>query len=73
MGEAFLDYKKGRAGLDINGIIEDYYVYAGENVNAGDFVEFVGELYMVFKPLTNFAFNTLGEAYRSLQIRTDGL
>lgn len=41
MGEAFLDYKKGGAGLDINGIIEDYYVYAGENVNAGDFIEFV--------------------------------
>ena len=42
MGEAFLDYKKGGAsGLNINGIIEDYYVYAGEKVNAGDFVEFV--------------------------------
>ena len=42
MGEAFLDYKKGGSGgLDINGIIEDYYVYAGENVNAGDFVEFI--------------------------------
>lgn len=35
----------------------------------GDFVEFVGELYMVFKPVTNFAFNTLGEAYRNLQIK----
>ena len=41
MGEAFLDYKKGGSGLDINGIIQDYYVYAGTNVNAGDFVEFV--------------------------------
>lgn len=41
MGEAFLDYKKGGSGLDINGIIEDYYVYAGEKVSAGDFVEFV--------------------------------
>lgn len=42
MGEAFLDYKKGGSGgLDINGVIEDYYVYAGENVNAGDFVEFI--------------------------------
>lgn len=41
MGEAFLDYKKGGSGLDINGIIEDYYVYAGEKVNAGDFVEFI--------------------------------
>lgn len=42
MGEAFLDYKKGgSSGLDINGLIEDYYVYAGESVNAGDFVEFI--------------------------------
>jgi hypothetical protein len=42
MGEAFLDYKKGGAsGLDINGIIEDYYVYAGEKVSTGDFVEFI--------------------------------
>lgn len=41
MGEAFLDYKKGGSGLDINGIIEDYYVYAGKKVSAGDFVEFV--------------------------------
>lgn len=41
MGEAFLDYKKGGSGLNINGIIEDYYVYAGEKVSAGDFVEFV--------------------------------
>ena len=41
MGEAYLDYKKGGAGFDINGIIKDYYVYAGETVNVGDFVEFV--------------------------------
>lgn len=41
MGEAFLDYKKGGSGLNINGIIQDYYVYAGEKVSAGDFVEFV--------------------------------
>ena len=41
MGIGALDYKKGGSGLNINGIIEDYYVYAGENVNAGDFVEFI--------------------------------
>ena len=39
MGVAGLDYKKG--GFDINGIIKDYYVYAGENISAGDFVEFI--------------------------------
>lgn len=41
MGEAFLDYKKGGVGLDINGLITDYYVYAGSKVSAGDFVEFI--------------------------------
>ena len=41
MGEAYLDYKKSGSGLNINGIIQDYYVYAGEKVSAGDFVEFV--------------------------------
>lgn len=39
MGIAFLDKKGG--GSKINGIIENYYVYAGENVSAGDFVEFI--------------------------------
>lgn len=41
MGEAFLDYKKGGTGFNINGIIADYYVSAGTTVNAGDFVDFV--------------------------------
>ena len=41
MGIGALDYKKGGSSLDINGIIQDYYVYAGEKVSAGDFVEFV--------------------------------
>ena len=41
MGEAFLDYKKGGSGLNINGIIKDYYAAAGEKVEVGDFVEFV--------------------------------
>ena len=41
MGIGALDYKKGGESLEINGIIEDYYVYAGESVNTGDFVEFV--------------------------------
>lgn len=43
MGEAFLD-KNGGGGSKINGIIEDYYVYAGENISAGSFVEFVNGL-----------------------------
>jgi len=41
MGIAALDYRKSGTGLNINGIIQDYYVYAGENISAGDFVEFV--------------------------------
>ena len=28
-------------GLKIDGIVESYYAYAGENISAGDFVEFV--------------------------------
>lgn len=31
----------GGEGLDINGIIEQYYVYAGDNISAGDFVNFI--------------------------------
>lgn len=46
-----------------------YGIYKFKKGFNGDFVEFVGELYMVFKPITNFAFNTLGETYRNLQIR----
>ena len=30
-----------RPGVDIDGIIQSYYVYAGENISAGSFVEFV--------------------------------
>ena len=41
MGTAKLYSQSGKKGLDINGIIEDYYAYAGENISAGDFVEFV--------------------------------
>lgn len=41
MGIAGLDYTGVKGGLGINGIIQDYYVYAGEKVNAGDFVEFI--------------------------------
>ena len=31
-------------GLDIDGIVNSYYVYAGEKVSAGDFVEFINGL-----------------------------
>ena len=41
MGQGAIDYIGVKGGLDINGIIEDYYVYAGEKVSAGDFVEFI--------------------------------
>lgn len=39
MGIGAIDYIGVKGGLDINGIIEDYYVYAGEKVEKGDFVE----------------------------------
>lgn len=41
MGQGAIDYIGVKGGLDINGLIENYYVYAGENVSAGDFVEFI--------------------------------
>lgn len=44
MGIGALDYKKGGSNFEINGIIKDYYVYAGEKVSAGDFVEFINGL-----------------------------
>lgn len=33
----------GGSGVDINGVIKEYQVAAGQNINAGDFVEFVNE------------------------------
>lgn len=40
MGIAKL-YGQSGSGGKINGIIQDYYAYAGENISAGDFVEFI--------------------------------
>lgn len=40
MGEAFLDKQSG-SKIKIDGLIHDYYVYAGENISAGGFVEFI--------------------------------
>ena len=34
-------YGQNKGGMSINGIIKDYYAYAGENVKAGDLVEYV--------------------------------
>lgn len=34
-------YGQKAGGMNINGIIEDYYVYAGENISAGDLVEYI--------------------------------
>lgn len=31
----------GSGNANINGLIEQYYVYAGDNINAGDFVRFI--------------------------------
>ena len=39
MGIAKLYSQSGKKGFEINGIIQDYYVYAGETVKKGDFVE----------------------------------
>lgn len=40
MAEAKL-YGQNKGGMSINGIIKDYYVYAGEDISAGDLVEYV--------------------------------
>ena len=40
MGIAKL-YNQKQSGVDINGLIQDYYVYTGTSISAGDFVEFV--------------------------------
>lgn len=40
MGEAKL-YGQNKGGASINGVIKDYYAYAGENISAGDLVEYV--------------------------------
>lgn len=42
MGEAYLDYQKGGKGGKLNDIIEDFkYVYKGQSVKAGDFVNYI--------------------------------
>lgn len=40
MAEAKL-YGQNKGGMSINGIIKDYYAYAGEKISAGDLVEYV--------------------------------
>jgi hypothetical protein len=34
-------YGQNKGGMSINGIIKDYYAYAGEQISAGDLVEFI--------------------------------
>lgn len=34
-------YGQNKGGMSINGIIKDYYAYAGEQISAGDLVEYV--------------------------------
>jgi len=46
-----------------------YGIYKFKKGFNGDFVEFVGELYMVFRPITNFLFDTLGKIYQRFQIK----
>ena len=38
---SIVSYMPKRGGININGIIQDYYAYAGENISAGDFVEYI--------------------------------
>ena len=40
MAEAKL-YGQNKGGMSINGIIKDYYAYAGQQISAGDLVEFI--------------------------------
>lgn len=40
MGIAKL-YGQKASGTNINGILKDYHAYAGENISAGDLVEYI--------------------------------
>ena len=56
MGEALL-IRKGGGGLEINGLVEEYKVLAGENISAGDFVEFITDYTSGRQTLTSSAYN----------------
>ena len=44
-GKIPLSIEVPSGGLEINGLIKEYQVLAGENVNAGDFVEYINNVY----------------------------
>ena len=46
-----------------------YGIYKFKKGFNGDFVEFVGELYMVLNPFMNFMYDKFGMFYRKIQIR----
>jgi lipid II:glycine glycyltransferase (peptidoglycan interpeptide bridge formation enzyme) len=46
-----------------------YGIYKFKKGFNGDFVEFVGELYMVLDPFVDFVFNSFGMMYRKIVIR----
>lgn len=46
-----------------------YGIYKFKKGFNGDFVEFVGELYMVLNPFMNFIYDKFGMFYRKIQIR----
>jgi lipid II:glycine glycyltransferase (peptidoglycan interpeptide bridge formation enzyme) len=46
-----------------------YGIYKFKKGFNGDFIEFVGELYMVLNPFKNFIFDTAGMMYRKIAIR----
>lgn len=74
MGIAKL-YGQKASGININGIIKDYYAYAGENISAGDFVEFVngvaGQVDYGTSPLTQFSNNNEVATIRALTLDND--
>lgn len=58
MGQAIL-YGQKQQGVDIQGIVDDYYAYAGENISAGDFVEFINGVARSTNYTSNLAYFSL--------------
>lgn len=74
MGQAKL-YGQKASGTNINGIIKDYYAYAGENISAGDLVEYIngiaGQVDYGTSPLTQFSNNNGVATIRALTLDND--
>ena len=74
MGIAKL-YGQKASGTNINGIIKDYHAYAGENISAGDLVEYIngiaGQVDCGTSPLTQFSNNNKVATIRALTLDND--